>query len=210
LAYHYFRIGNAVRESAFIQRLAIAESLCNNDSVVVQQHLPELFSALRLPISEKLELIEHHTDFRLKDVFPYGSYLSEGVNPSDYAKSLFIQPDLFIRLRPRWAVDVKRQLTEVGISYRVIDEYSLALPNGAALDRIRGIAGKYVVQDESSQRTGTFFEPTGGESWWDASAGAGGKSLLLLDQEPNVNLLVSDIRPSILRNLDERFDEAGI
>src|SRR5690606_27107738 len=40
LAYHYFRIGNAVRESAFIQRLAIAEFLCNNDSVVVQQHLP--------------------------------------------------------------------------------------------------------------------------------------------------------------------------
>src|SRR5690606_7324437 len=51
---------------------------------------------------------------------------------------------------------------------------------------------------------------TAGEHWWDACAGAGGKSLLLLDQSAGVNLLVSDTRRSILRNLDERFDAAGI
>lgn len=31
-----------------------------------------------------------------------------------------------------------------------------------------------------------------------------------MDRFPGINLLVSDIRPSILRNLDERFEAAGI
>src|SRR5690606_20084738 len=88
--------------------------------------------------------------------------------------------------------------------------HTLALPNGTALDRVPGIAGMYEVQDFSSQQTGDYFEAAPGECWWDACAGAGGKSLMLLDRHPDVRLLVSDTRNSILRNLDVRFDMAGI
>jgi len=210
LVYRYFRIGNAAQQAELPMRLAIAEFLCDEDSAVVQQMLPELYAAIGLPLEEKVVLLEQHTDFRLEDVFPYQAYLSAGIGRLNFVQSLFVQPDLFIRLRPHWAKEVQVRLTEEGIAYSVLGEYTLALSNGVALDRIPGIAGNYVVQDYSSQRTGNFFEASEGENWWDATAGAGGKSLLLLDRQPGVNLLVSDIRLSILRNLDERFEVAGI
>src|SRR5690606_17107648 len=66
-------------------------------------------------------------------------------------------------------------------------------------------ADSYVVQDFSSQSTAHWFAPKPNEQWWDCCSGAGGKSLLLKDLEPSVILTVSDIRPSILHNLKERF-----
>jgi len=210
LAYHYFRIGAAAPQADLSVRLAIAEFLCSEDSAVVQLVIPTLYPAIGMPMEEKLALLEKQTDFRLEDVFPFQAHLSAGIDRMDFVKSLFIQPDLFIRLRPTCTKEVQQRLTEEGIPYRVLGEFTLGLPNGAPLDRISGIAGKYTVQDYSSQRTGDFFEASDGENWWDATAGAGGKSLLLLDRHPGVNLLVSDIRLSILRNLDERFETAGI
>lgn len=210
LAYQYFRMGNAVRQAALPTRLAIAAFLCNGDSGVVQLVLPELYPAIGLPTDEKVALLEQQVDFRLDDVFPFQSHLSAGIDRQRFVKSFWVQPDLFIRLRPYYADQVREALHNADISYEQLGAFTLGLPNGVSLDRVGEIAGKYVVQDHSSQQTGAFFGASKGESWWDASAGAGGKSLLLLDGQPGVNLLVSDIRPSILRNLDERFEEAGV
>jgi 16S rRNA (cytosine967-C5)-methyltransferase len=66
-------------------------------------------------------------------------------------------------------------------------------------------ADSYVVQDASSQATGRWLDAQPGQRWWDCCSGAGGKSLLLADQCPGVQLTVSDSRRSILRNLEERF-----
>ena len=210
LAYHYFRLGRAARKSAVPVRLAMAEFLCSEESAIAQMLLPDLYPAIRAPLEEKIALLESHTPFRLEDVLPFQARLSAGIDRQAFTKSLFVQPDLFIRLRPPYADQVIAALEGAGITHRRLDEFAVALPNSTALDRIEGIAGKYEIQDYSSQRTGTFFEASPGESWWDACAGAGGKSLLLLDNNPGINLLVSDIRNSILRNLDERFETAGI
>ena len=45
---------------------------------------------------------------------------------------------------------------------------------------------------------------------WDCCAASGGKSILLKDKFPRVQLTVSDIRETILRNLRQRFQRAGI
>ncbi|MGO1650663.1 MAG: RsmB/NOP family class I SAM-dependent RNA methyltransferase, partial [Sphingobacterium sp.] len=66
------------------------------------------------------------------------------------------------------------------------------------------------VQDWSSQQSLDELQIVSGESWWDCCAASGGKSLLLLDRFPNIQLVVSDTRMSILRNLDERFSRARI
>ncbi|HWK99828.1 MAG TPA: RsmB/NOP family class I SAM-dependent RNA methyltransferase [Parapedobacter sp.] len=210
LAYHYFRMGAAAQQEELTIRLAMADFLCSDDSAVVAVILPRFHDHIQAGFSEKISLLEANTTFRLDDVFPFRQFLSEGIDRDAFVKSLFVQPDLYIRLRPPYRDKVIAALDGAQVDYRTVDTYTLALPNGTALDRVAGLAGKYEVQDYSSQQTGMYFHAADGERWWDACAGAGGKSLLLLDQSPGVNLLVSDTRRSILRNLDERFERAGI
>ena len=45
---------------------------------------------------------------------------------------------------------------------------------------------------------------------WDCCAASGGKSIMAYDINPNIQLTVSDKRESILKNLHERFEKAGI
>ncbi|MGV3762073.1 RsmB/NOP family class I SAM-dependent RNA methyltransferase [Parapedobacter sp.] len=210
LVYHYFRIGGAAAHEALAMKLAMADFLCSNDSELASVFLPEFNAYRQADLSGKISLLESHTTFRLDDVFPFRQSLSAGIDRQLFVESLFVQPDLYIRLRPRHRDDVLRALQLARIDYQIVDTYTVSLPNGTALDRLAGIAGKYEVQDFSSQQTGAYFEAAAGEQWWDACAGAGGKSLLLLDRSPGVGILVSDTRRSILRNLDERFGQAGI
>jgi len=46
--------------------------------------------------------------------------------------------------------------------------------------------------------------------FWDTCAASGGKSILAYDLMPGINITVSDIRTSILHNLQQRFSRAGI
>jgi len=209
LAYHYFRLGHAARQSVLSERLAMAEFLCSEESDIVQHLLPNLYPAIRVPLDEKIMLLEAQSGFRLDDVFPLADRLSGGIDRRAFVRSLFVQPDLFIRLRPGKADTVVAALEAAGIPIHRLDEQTAALPNGTRLDQVPGIDGCYEVQDYSSQRVGHFFQALPGEHWWDACAGSGGKSLLMLDQTPGVKLLVSDVRDHILQNLDTRFRRAG-
>ncbi|MFC3196980.1 RsmB/NOP family class I SAM-dependent RNA methyltransferase [Parapedobacter deserti] len=210
LVYRYFRIGHAASQSELPMRLAIADFLCDSESVVAPLLLPSVYPVKHATFEEKVALLEEHTPFRLAEVFPFYERLSMGIDTAAYTKSMFVQPDLFIRLYRMHAKAVVSVLASEGIEYELLDRCTAVLPNGTALERVDGISGKYEVQDYSSQQTGAYFNAEPGESWWDACAGAGGKSLLLLDNHPGVNLLVSDVRNSILRNLDGRFQRAGI
>jgi 16S rRNA (cytosine967-C5)-methyltransferase len=81
------------------------------------------------------------------------------------------------------------------------------LANTTSVDSLEYL---FEIQDRSSQQTGQYFEPKPGEYWWDCCAASGGKSLMLHDMEPSVKLFVSDVRESVLNNLSERFERAGI
>ncbi|WP_372872473.1 RsmB/NOP family class I SAM-dependent RNA methyltransferase [Shewanella sp.] len=74
-------------------------------------------------------------------------------------------------------------------------------------------SGKLEVQDLASQAIGEVAAPKAGERWWDACAGAGGKSLQLyslMQQRGGVGELVaSDIRTKALEELQRRADKAG-
>ena len=108
-------------------------------------------------------------------------------------------------------------MQSAGVNFNEVSAQTLALPNGTKLDLIFGgqdnILKKsypFEVQDLSSQQTVSYFQPNRYEHWWDACAASGGKSLLLFSQEPLIKLVVSDIRESVLNNLDERFIGAGL
>jgi 16S rRNA (cytosine967-C5)-methyltransferase len=210
--YSYFRLGQALKKEEPLVRLAIADFLCNHtESLVISHYLPQLTEQLLLPVQAKIALVtDAFPAFKLEEVFPFEAALSEGIVESDFLQSFFIQPDLFLRLKEDQQKSIIDLLATEDITVRVINEKTLALPNGTKLEKLLPENKYYQVQDLSSQKTGEYFLPKPYEYWWDCCAASGGKSLLLHDIEPKVQLLVSDVRENSLHNLDERFQAAGI
>lgn len=208
--YLYFRLGRSVPELSDLRRLVLAEFLCTDDSMLVAEEEPTLSKQQHLPLEDKLILATKHFDFNLDQVFPWLDLLSERLDGEAFAKQFLLQPDLHLRMRRGREAQVKTLLDKHQIAWREVGGQALALANGTSLDHIRGLKGLVEIQDWSSQRSLEDVEAETGEHWWDACSGAGGKSLLLWDAYPGLNLLVSDVRPSILKNLHQRFDAAGI
>ncbi|SEN17096.1 16S rRNA (cytosine967-C5)-methyltransferase [bacterium A37T11] len=210
LVYPYFRLGKAAPQASRSDRLAMAALLCQKESPWLTVLKPAWTEISGKSTSEKIEFLEKNSSFELTAVFPFRQQLSSGIVEREFLESLLIQPDLFIRIHPGKEQSMLNRLDELGIRYTNLAPNVLSMLNGTPLDQVRSLSGFYEVQDLSSQRTGDYFRANPGESWWDACAASGGKSILLKQQQPSVNLLVSDIRNSILRNLDERFEKAGI
>ena len=212
LIYNYFRLGKALFNTPTEDRLIVAEFLCNNQINSFLQHFkPEWALCIAFDIDEKIKLVKTaYPDFKLADVFPWSAELSDGIDKDAFLKSFFIQPDLFIRVRKGFEQHVKALLTKESITFKDEGNGCLALPNGTRLENIFPQQNWFEVQDLSSQQTAQYFKPQKWEAWWDACAASGGKSLLLHELQPDLKLVVSDIRESILANLDERFQQAGL
>lgn len=149
-------------------------------------------------------------------VFPWKDLLSEGIDAEAFEQSFLQQPDLFIRIRPGHEKKVLQKLDDNNIPYRQVSSTCLAFPNTTKLDTILDIDKEAVIQDYSSQRVGEFlpFNIKNSTfniiSLWDCCAASGGKAIMAYDLLHNIDLTVSDIRPSIIHNLKERFKRAGI
>ena len=212
LIYNYFRLGRALNDLPADERIIVAEFLCNTQINSFLQHFkPDWAACVNFDIDEKIDLIKKtYPTFNLADVFPWVNDLSEGIDREAFLRSFFIQPDLFIRVNPGFEHLVKAELGNASIIFRDEGNGCLALPNGTRLESVISNPRWYEVQDKSSQQTANYFKPQKWDAWWDACAASGGKSLLLHGLEPNLKLVVSDIRESILANLDERFRSAGL
>jgi 16S rRNA (cytosine967-C5)-methyltransferase len=210
--YSFFRLGNALKNEDQTVRLAIADFLCNQtESLVISHYLPQFADQLLLPVQAKLALVEDaYPAFKLADVFPFKEELSEGIDHTEFLQSFFIQPDLFISVRPGTHQQIVELMEQAEVPVREITEKTLALPNGTKLEKLVPENLYYQVQDLSSQKTGAYFAPQKYDYWWDCCAASGGKSLLLYDMEPKIQLLVSDVREKSLNNLEQRFLAAGI
>ena len=212
LLYNYFRLGRALPNLSADERLFVAEFLCNTQVNSFLQHFKADWAAcVGFSLDEKIVLVKAaYPKFRLEDVFPWTSLLSAGMDKQAFLHSFFTQPDLFIRVYKGFEPQVKLSLTAADIVFKDEGSGCVSLPNGTRLDALISNPNWYEVQDFSSQQTAQYFKPQKWDSWWDACAASGGKSLLLHDLEPDIKLVVSDIRESILANLDERFREAGL
>jgi 16S rRNA (cytosine967-C5)-methyltransferase len=212
LIYNYFRLGKALPNLPLDERIVVAEFLCNTQVNSFLQHFkPEWAACMGFSLDEKIALVKAaYHDFNLNDVFPWADKISEGIDKKAFLKSFFIQPDLFIRIHKSNEHLVKTELTKADIIFKDEGNNCLALPNGTRLEAIFPNQHLFEVQDHSSQQTATYFKPEKWDNWWDACAASGGKSLLLHDLQPDIKLVVSDIRESVLANLDGRFQQAGL
>jgi len=212
LLYNYFRLGRACANLPTEERLFIAEFLVSDVSnTFLQNFKPEFNEKIELSLDEKIVFLESQDiGFLLNDVFPFHKHFSKGIDKTGFLKSLFIQPDLFIHIYPEKTAWLTSKLEEAGITYEEEAERTLRLPNKTKLDKLFPNNKHFEIQDLSSQAACRYFKPNKYDYWWDCCAASGGKSINLFHQQPDIKLLVSDIRESVLENLDERFKNAGL
>ncbi|WPQ62801.1 RsmB/NOP family class I SAM-dependent RNA methyltransferase [Chitinophaga sancti] len=192
LVYAHYRLGYLYKEEMSVQeRIQIGLHLCRAEE---SENFP-IPAPLNIP---------------LDNIFPFKAALSPDIDPIGFSRSFLRQPFLFIRTRKGKQDAIKKLLQRAEISFEEWGPTTLALPNSTKIDTIVTDKSWYEIQDASSQQVGHLFHPKPGEQWWDSCAASGGKSILLLDQEPKVKLMVSDVRSSIISNLHMRFKEAGI
>jgi 16S rRNA (cytosine967-C5)-methyltransferase len=222
LCYSYFRLGKALQHLSVEEQILTGLFLCSNDPNELLQHLkPEWNEVVHLSLKEKFSILNSPSS--ILNVFPWKDELSEGIDHEQFCASFFIQPNLFLRVRPGKEQVVTSKLEQAGISFSEISNSCLALPNASKVDAVIEIDKEAVVQDYSSQRIGEFIEfigtstpafakATAGKPLriWDACAASGGKSILAHDLLSPIDLTVSDVRESILVNLKKRFAAAGI
>lgn len=212
LVYSYCRIGNLLPQLSIKERLQISIFLTSS-------HLDKfgtfLFSDksnwaknVGLAFDDKWELLKKEfSNIRLADIFHSENRLSE-INTEDWIVSHLSQPDLWIRVREGMQDEVKGECEKKGIHFRVAEDRpnSWSFPNRTRLSDLDTYKnGAFEIQDLSSQRTIEYIQPASGSKWWDACCGAGGKSLMILDHYPEVDLYLSDTRSNILRECKRRL-----
>lgn len=220
ICYSYFRTGNSMVGIDMELALKAALYLCNDEPGVwadlFDQHWLTDWS---VSLTKRIEFVKNHIAyFNPTQIFPFVDYLSNTIDADSFSSSHLIQPDLFIRVRPGRIANVEKALTAAGIDYKAVTETCYALPNGTKLDGVGELDKDYLVQDYSSQQTAKIMEAAkqlrkgkdASVDVWDCCAASGGKSILARDVLGNMELTVSDIRKSIIQNLAQRFERAGI
>jgi 16S rRNA (cytosine967-C5)-methyltransferase len=219
LVYGYYRLGHSARDMTVEQRILLGLYLTNDrPGEFLEYFRPEWNRMVSSPLEEKLTQVE---GFDPAEIFPWKSELSEGVDHFAFCLSFLRQPDLFLRIRPGYQQQVLQRLahpsdpmaTAAILSHEFIPPSTLRLPNGTKVEELFTPDKEVVIQDYSSQRVGDFLQTGAGaapRSFWDTCAASGGKSILARDLYPAIDITVSDIRETILRNLQQRFQQAGI
>jgi 16S rRNA (cytosine967-C5)-methyltransferase len=217
LVYGFYRLGHAAKRLSVEDRMLAGLFLCNDQPTEFLQYFrPEYDEHVALPLSEKIAFFQTQpagAGFRVTDIFPWKEELSAGIDHEAFCLSFLHQPDLFLRIRPGQEQTVRQKLDLAGskASATFIPPFTFRLSNGFNVEEYFTPDQEVVVQDYSSQRIASFLQiSTTPEFFWDACAASGGKSILVHDLYPELNITVSDIRDSILRNLRSRFAKAGI
>ncbi|MFM6923918.1 MAG: Fmu (Sun) domain-containing protein [Ferruginibacter sp.] len=213
LCYHFYRLGKAVPQLPVEEKIIVAVFICetaSNDFLAF--HKPEWNDIITKPFAEKIAV----AGFTTEDIFPWAEALSAGIDAELFRFSFLKQPDLFLRIRPGNKETVIKKLQDAGIAFSMAGDDCLALGNATKIEGVLDIDREVVIQDLNSQQVLNFLKDEARHieqpvSVWDCCAASGGKSILAYDiLRGHIALTVSDIRESILSNLSDRFEKAGI
>jgi 16S rRNA (cytosine967-C5)-methyltransferase len=221
LCYAYFRTGRALQELSIEQKIRISFFLCSEKPNEMLGFFDAGWNQLtELSQRRKADhLLEHGIPLRIDEIFPLADHLSKAIveEREAFILSHLQQPDLFLRIRPGHEHVVMKKMESANIPGSVSGN-TITLPNNTDASSIFEIDRDVVIQDHSSQQTGDFIllaassiaRKKTAPRVWDCCAASGGKSLLAIDLMEEIKLTVSDTRSSILENLHERFNKAGV
>ena len=149
---------------------------------------------------EKSDLV--FPDFEKSIVWPEGG-------EEQFYNTLQQRPPTWIRLRND---DFKQTLTDAEVPFEKhpVLANALSIPAGRPLAAL-GHIGQYEVQDIASQAVVAVAAPEVDGDWWDACAGAGGKSLQLADAVGRGGkVFATDVREEALANCKKRARTNGV
>jgi len=218
LVYNYYRLGSGLKNESLELRLAVSNFIFNNAADETTKFLlaayPGLNADAAMHAAQKFEIASRsYPSLSKNNLFPFTGHLTRFISPDAWLESFFEKPLVWLRAK-RSEIDlVKRSLESANISFIQPPGMpaTFGVEPGSAITGTDAFKnGMLEIQDLSSQRTGAYFTMNKkNESWWDCCAGSGGKSLMLIDNNHEVTLTVSDVRPSILENLKKRFARSG-
>ena len=211
LCFNFYRLGKAILQLPVEEKIITAVFVCETASNnFLHFHKPEWNEIITKTVAEKIKI----AGFTISDIFPWADELTDGIDFETFTYSFFKQPDLFLRIRPQKEETVIKKIKEAAIKFEMIADDCIALPNATKLDEVTRLDEEAVVQDYNSQKVLNYLKTSAYQQpvlVWDCCAASGGKSILAYDiLAGKIDLTVSDIRQSIISNLKERFETAGI
>ncbi len=200
LVYAFYRMGKQTIDLSTRELLLIAAFLKSELPLLFFEKTSTTLAAnFHLSLAEKINWAKQQYDISFS--IPYE--LSNELSDDFFTELRYSTPRVFIRMRKN-KTEVIQLLKKNQIEFRDENEHCISFNSNVKLDDLLTPAD-YVIQDYASQKTGEFFDPHAKERWWDCCTASGGKSIMLLDKQPNIQLTVSDVRDSILKNLHHRF-----
>ncbi len=214
LCYNYYRCFHAFKEKLPPEAVILSAFICSNEpEPFLAAHAPELNPYAAQPVDAKIALLHLRPD----QFFPFKKFLDAEIEAEDFIRSLLVQPDSFLRIRPGKLSAVHEALVNAEIRFTVESDTCFRITNGQPFDKYLRLDKDAVVQDFSSQKVFYWLENHPEKfsnrklEVWDCCAASGGKSILLHDLlSIRPGLTVTDIRKNIIHNLRERFGRAGI
>jgi 16S rRNA (cytosine967-C5)-methyltransferase len=207
LTYSHYRAGKAI-DNLVDEKLQIASELilCEQDGTEYQRMLEGIQpAAIGASLDERIQQVEKlGASVNTSNIMPYDVKLSSNLSKEDWISRLLNRTAVFIKPEKGFDKEVSKRLEKAEIPFEVGENAEIKLKQGVNLEAILE-PKSFRVQDWASQQIAQFLPKESPLFIWDVCAGAGGKSLILSEQFPKAKLLVSDVRPSILRNLEERF-----
>jgi 16S rRNA (cytosine967-C5)-methyltransferase len=140
--------------------------------------LPQNLS-VKEKIAQAAELVNSGSESAVpENLFPGQEYISPEIDKPAFIASNLQQPLAWIRIKQDLVKMALREFDTLGIEPVIVDGQSYGFESDTKLTETQGFKnGWFWIQDKSSQQTIEFINPKEDETWWDACAGDGGKSL---------------------------------
>jgi 16S rRNA (cytosine967-C5)-methyltransferase len=126
-----------------------------------------------------------------------------------FYETLQQRPPTWLRLRDE---AFKQKLAEANIAFKEHEKMAgvISIDAGTSLGAL-GHGGQFEVQDVASQAVAMIAAPAAGSDWWDACAGAGGKTVQMADLiGHDGKILATDVRDEALHECKKRAHAGGI
>lgn len=214
--YHFYRLGNLLSSEPNDKRIVIGQYLFNPNDISMND-LVERYTGIsdfKSTFIERFnELKKLNRTISLEDLFPFKEILSTKLDQELFFKNIANKPLVWLRVGSKNLDNVKHELNAKSYKFTLYEEFpnSISLENAKGIDNLQSYQkGYFEVQDLSSQLCSSFLEINHHVKIWDACAGAGGKSLQIIEQFPDITIVFTDIRETILENLKKRMIKIGL